>query len=269
MTRSERKRFREKKRRNDVNSGFQELMTLLLEIDPEIQAEAEEKTRRGNWKGISNFTDDNALLSRVDLITRATQVLKRIHQENEERKLIIQQLLKRPSGNPQLEVSQSMVLLRGFSFLATLTCYPPQLATLAAALGQPSGSSIPGLSLSETATSRLLTRQQLLASGVAPHPYPGSQLLSSLPGMSQHLNFVSSAGAAGLMNIPSQAAHIQALLEHAASAQQQQQQHQQRDTNLLHQALQQQQAQQQQNAQLHELMRQARGKEEVHRKPDV
>ena len=34
MSRSERKRDREKKRRSDVNKGFDNLMNLLLEIDP-------------------------------------------------------------------------------------------------------------------------------------------------------------------------------------------------------------------------------------------
>ena len=51
MTRSERKRHREKKRRSDVNKGFDELMTLLLEIDPVVRAEAEDRARRGQWKG--------------------------------------------------------------------------------------------------------------------------------------------------------------------------------------------------------------------------
>lgn len=51
MSRSERKRHREKKRRSDVNKGFDELMTLLLEIDPVVRAEAEDRARRGQWKG--------------------------------------------------------------------------------------------------------------------------------------------------------------------------------------------------------------------------
>jgi len=88
MTRSERKRHREKKRRSDVNKGFDELMTLLLEIDPRVRAEAEERARRGQWKGQLGAHEDN-LLSRVDLIGRTVEVLRRIHRENEERKLII------------------------------------------------------------------------------------------------------------------------------------------------------------------------------------
>jgi hypothetical protein len=93
MSRSERKRHREKKRRSDVNKGFDELMTLLLEIDPSVRAEAEERARRGQWKGQLGAHEDN-LLSRVDLISRTVEVLRRIHRENEERKLMIASLTR-------------------------------------------------------------------------------------------------------------------------------------------------------------------------------
>jgi len=109
MSRSERKRHREKKRRNDVNKGFDELMSLLLEIDPDVRAEVEEKSRRGQFKGVLAASEDN-LLSRVDLISRAVDVLRRLHRENEERKLIIAALLEESSpkaatGAPKREVS--------------------------------------------------------------------------------------------------------------------------------------------------------------------
>jgi Helix-loop-helix DNA-binding domain len=92
MSRSERKRHREKKRRSDVNRGFDELTNLLIEVDPEVRAEAEERSRRGLWKGSLGAQDDN-LLSRVDLISRTVSVLRRIHNENEERKALINQLV--------------------------------------------------------------------------------------------------------------------------------------------------------------------------------
>lgn len=93
MSRSERKRHREKKRRSDVNKGFDDLMTLLVEIDPSVRAEAEERARRGQWKGQLGAQEDN-LLSRVDLISRTVEVLRRVHRENEERKLIIASLTR-------------------------------------------------------------------------------------------------------------------------------------------------------------------------------
>lgn len=93
MSRSERKRYREKKRRSDVNKGFDDLMNLLIEIDPAVRAEAEERARRGQWKGSLGAQEDN-LLSRVDLIGRTVKVLRRLHQENEQRKVIIGQLVQ-------------------------------------------------------------------------------------------------------------------------------------------------------------------------------
>jgi hypothetical protein len=89
MSRSERKRHREKKRRNDVNKGFDDLMELLIAIDPVSQAEHDERSKRGG-------PAEDHVLSRVELIGRTVEVLRRVHRENEERKLIIQQLLHKP-----------------------------------------------------------------------------------------------------------------------------------------------------------------------------
>ena len=68
-------------------------MELLVEIDPVVKAEHEDRTRRGGAAAAS----EEHLLSRVELIGRTVQVLKRVHKENEERKLIIQQLLQKPA----------------------------------------------------------------------------------------------------------------------------------------------------------------------------
>ncbi|GKY94009.1 hypothetical protein MPSEU_000367700 [Mayamaea pseudoterrestris] len=101
LSRSERKRYREKKRRSDVNRGFEDLMTLLLEVDPEVRAEAEDRARRGQWKGTAAPQDDN-LLSRVDLISRTVTVMRRLHEENEQRKLIIGQLIQESNRSDSL-----------------------------------------------------------------------------------------------------------------------------------------------------------------------
>ena len=97
MSRSERKRHREKKRRSDVNRGFDELMALLLEVDPAVKADAEERAAKGQCKRVLGAHEDN-LLSRVDLISTAIKVLKRVHYENERNKKIIEGLIaNRPS----------------------------------------------------------------------------------------------------------------------------------------------------------------------------
>lgn len=94
MTRSERKRHREKKRRSDVNKGFDDLTSLLWEIDPTMRMEAEERTSRLQTKGQSGGPPEAALLSRVDLINRAAQLLRRLHNENEQNKSIISALTR-------------------------------------------------------------------------------------------------------------------------------------------------------------------------------
>jgi hypothetical protein len=97
LSRADRKRHREKKRRSDVNKGFNDLMNLLVEIDPKVRTEAEEKARRGQWKGSIGAQEDN-LLTRADLITRTADVLRQVHRENEERKVIIMELTGGGSG---------------------------------------------------------------------------------------------------------------------------------------------------------------------------
>jgi Helix-loop-helix DNA-binding domain len=92
MSRSERKRHREKKRRSDVNKGFDDLTSLLWEIDPTMRSEVEERAQRsGQSKGGNNsaIPEDSTLMSRVDLISRTVQVLRRIYNENEKNKSII------------------------------------------------------------------------------------------------------------------------------------------------------------------------------------
>jgi hypothetical protein len=102
MNRAERKRHRERKRRNDVNKGFDDLMELLLEIDPVVRAEAEERASlrlRGNGQhckgngAIGSGNTEDSILSRVELIGRAVEVLRRTHRENEERKAMIRHLV--------------------------------------------------------------------------------------------------------------------------------------------------------------------------------
>jgi hypothetical protein len=76
LTRSERKRNREKNRRNSLNYRLEALAALLFKIDPTLKS----------GKG------DNAIMNRVNLIQSAVQTLERIHKENEERKLLITDL---------------------------------------------------------------------------------------------------------------------------------------------------------------------------------
>jgi len=103
MSRSERKKHREQKRRKEVNKWLDDLMALLVDIDPSIKGEADrEKIRKGHQgkKTTINtsattalFGDsENPLMSRVDLISRTVMVLDRLNRENKQQRLLIQQL---------------------------------------------------------------------------------------------------------------------------------------------------------------------------------
>jgi hypothetical protein len=93
----ERKRHREKKRRRETTKGFDDLMNLLVEIDPKVRIDAEERAQRGQWKESIGAQEDS-VLTRVETITRTVDALRRVHRENEERKVIIMELTRRGSG---------------------------------------------------------------------------------------------------------------------------------------------------------------------------
>jgi hypothetical protein len=92
LSRSERKRDREKKRRSDVNSGLDRMMALIFVIDPQLKAEAEERAKK--VQGGRATSAENPILSRVELINSAVMTLERIHRENEERKMVIAHLAR-------------------------------------------------------------------------------------------------------------------------------------------------------------------------------
>jgi hypothetical protein len=101
MTRSERKKYREKKRRSDVNKGFDELMALLMRVDPGLKAEIEEQEKAKKYQSkVSQSTDgDNHVLNRVDLISRTTMALERMYRQNQEQKALIAELSQGTSGD--------------------------------------------------------------------------------------------------------------------------------------------------------------------------
>jgi hypothetical protein len=119
MSRSERKKYREKKRRSEVNKGFDELMALLLEIDPEVRSEAEERARRGQWKGAIGAHEEN-LLNRVDLIGRTVKVLSRLNRENEQRKVIIEELTR--GGAAAASAARNTASSEQVRFLGQVCC---------------------------------------------------------------------------------------------------------------------------------------------------
>ena len=116
-------------------------MTLLVEIDPVVRAEADERARRGQWKGNLGAQEEN-LLSRVELIGRTVEVLRRLHSENEQRKLIIDQLLqqKRSGAMTRLNLpsmSVSFILRKSCSFHFPMPTAQPRIRFLMRRLVSP------------------------------------------------------------------------------------------------------------------------------------
>ena len=97
LSQPQRKRHREKKRRREATKGFDDFMNVLVEIDPKLRIETEERAKRGQRKDSIGAQEDN-VLTRVETISRTVDALRRVHRENEERKVIIMELTRGGSG---------------------------------------------------------------------------------------------------------------------------------------------------------------------------
>ena len=94
ISRSEKKREREKKRRSDLNEGLDKLMTLVFTIDPQLKADLEERHKGSHHSRAMNREEPEIMLSRIELINAAIATLQRVHRENEENKMVISLLTK-------------------------------------------------------------------------------------------------------------------------------------------------------------------------------
>jgi Helix-loop-helix DNA-binding domain len=85
IVKSERKRKRERQRRSDLASAFEELATLVAQIDPEEGDEGGDNNRSGKrGRRKSDDPPDVDSMTRLDLIGRTTGVLRRLQRENAE-----------------------------------------------------------------------------------------------------------------------------------------------------------------------------------------
>lgn len=111
MSRSERKKFREKKRRSDVNKGFDELMSLLVRVDPAIRTEMEEQERckKNSNKASHSSEGDNLALNRVDLISRTVAVIARMYRQNEDQKALIAELTQEGGGDSDAAAARQAI----------------------------------------------------------------------------------------------------------------------------------------------------------------
>lgn len=90
--RSERKRQREKQRRFDLSTAFDELAAFIVQVEPEAgDVDLDSKKKRKK----AGEGEDSSGITRLDLINRALKIMKRLHRENEERKRIIASMHER------------------------------------------------------------------------------------------------------------------------------------------------------------------------------
>lgn len=90
VDRAERKREREKKRRFDLNGAFDQLKELIFRINPEVRKEAEQRMAANN----KAKNEEQGVFNRLELVLYALNTLEVVYEENEERKMVIQQMAR-------------------------------------------------------------------------------------------------------------------------------------------------------------------------------
>jgi Helix-loop-helix DNA-binding domain len=108
---SERKRQREKQRRSDIASAFDELSSLLSQIDPEDTEVVPNRRRRRKAGEVAEVDADTSGLTRLDLIGRTAEVLRKLKRENEDlrKQLEEQQIYRRNIDQKQEESVEDKV----------------------------------------------------------------------------------------------------------------------------------------------------------------
>jgi hypothetical protein len=90
--RSERKRQREKQRRSDLTSAFEELSELILKIEPGVLPVEQGKKKKKTTDGSDALSSG---MTRLDIVARTVEVVKTLHEENEKNKRLLEEM-KRP-----------------------------------------------------------------------------------------------------------------------------------------------------------------------------
>lgn len=83
---SERKRQRERQRRSDLSNAFDELSSLLSQIDPDDSDNAPNRRRRRRSVSEADGDVDASGMTRLDLIERTAAVLIKLQHENNDLK---------------------------------------------------------------------------------------------------------------------------------------------------------------------------------------
>lgn len=97
MTQSERKRFREKKRRSDITNAIEELTKTVLKVDPGALISGNGRSNKshygsGGLDGIVTKSNSHQPPNRTEVINHACRLLEKLHQENEKNRFYIEKL---------------------------------------------------------------------------------------------------------------------------------------------------------------------------------
>lgn len=121
---SERKRQREKQRRSDLANAFEELSSLLSRIEPEEDDAGGKKRKRRSSVDGSNEADaaDSSGMTRLDVIGRTIEILRRLHRENSELKQSLDQPRRDGGSGDDRVRSISQVVSPWASFSHFFSC---------------------------------------------------------------------------------------------------------------------------------------------------
>jgi hypothetical protein len=104
---SERKRQREKQRRRDLAGAFTELAALLTDDDPSVNEDPANRRRRRPVDTSEGADGEIAGMTRLDLIGRTIETLRRLQQENSELKQAVDHLRR---SNPNSDEHKVRIL---------------------------------------------------------------------------------------------------------------------------------------------------------------
>ena len=111
MTQSERKRFREKKRRSDITNAIEDLTKTVLKVDPGALLGAKNQIKShsfnsatGSLDGINTHKNSHQPPNRTEVINHACRLLDKLYKENEQNKFYIEKLSGLINGNQAVSV---------------------------------------------------------------------------------------------------------------------------------------------------------------------
>jgi hypothetical protein len=110
---SERKRQRERQRRSDIANAFEDLSSLLSQIDPDDSESAPNRRRRRKPGDPVESDVDASGMTRLDLIGRTAEVLRKLQRENFELRQKLEE--KRHTGGDDKVSCRLKFLLRLFA----------------------------------------------------------------------------------------------------------------------------------------------------------